>query len=71
MYDWSYPETIGRGKVVFDLIDLGSETIKLTLTNTTLEDWPQDLPEFKRSSAQDGWTYFINVRLKEYMDKQS
>jgi len=66
VYDWSYPETVGRGTVSFELETEGNAT-KLTLTNITVEDWPQDMPEFKRESAEEGWTYFINVRLKEYI----
>jgi len=70
VYDWSYPETVGRGTVSFDIEEHeGMST--LTLTNVTLEDWPQDMPEFKRESAEGGWHYFINQRLKEFITKKS
>jgi len=66
VYDWSYTGYQGRGLVSFELEGLGSET-KLTLTNTTTEDWQDDIPEFRRESAEGGWDYFINQRLKKYV----
>lgn len=70
VYDWSYPETVGRATVTFELSEQGDQT-KLVLTNVTLEDWPQDMPEFKRESAEGGWKYFINERLKEFIVKKN
>lgn len=66
VYDWSYTGYQGRGLVSFELEELGIET-KLTLTNTTTEDWQDDIPEFKRERAEAGWDYFINQRLKKYI----
>lgn len=62
VYDWSYEGYEGRGEVEFLIATHGDSSL-LTLTNTTREDWPQDIPEFKRESAEGGWQYFINQRL--------
>jgi hypothetical protein len=40
------------------------------LTVEVLEDFPDDIPEFRRESCIGGWNYFINHRLKEYLDKK-
>lgn len=69
VYDWSYPETVGRGKVIFDLETTGATTM-LTLTNITLEDWPQDLPEFKRESCEGGWNFLLKDRLNQFINSQ-
>jgi uncharacterized protein YndB with AHSA1/START domain len=67
-YEWRFEEYPGVGLVVFELTGEGSGT-KLTLTNYVIEDFPDEVPEFKRESCHGGWTYFINERLKEYLEK--
>ena len=64
-YDWSYREYSGRALVVFDLM-IDDDKCKLRLTNTVIEDFPSDIPEFKRASCQGGWNYFIRERLTAY-----
>jgi len=32
-----------------------------------LEDFPQDIPEFKRESGLAGWTYLILESLQKYL----
>jgi len=66
VYDWSYTGYQGRGLVTFELEEKEEKT-KLTLTNTTTEDWQDDIPEFKRESSEGGWDYFINQSLKKYI----
>ena len=66
-YSWQYANIPGEGHVVFDLTQMGSKT-KLKLTNTGLESFPQELPEFKRESGIKGWNYFIKQRLKAYLE---
>jgi hypothetical protein len=41
---------------------------KLRLTAQVLEDFPEDIPEFKRESGVEGWTYFIKKSLKEFLE---
>ena len=69
VYNWSYLEYRGEGIVLFELVknDKGS---LLTLTNKWLSEFPQDIPEFSRESCLGGWKYFINGRLKEYLDSK-
>ncbi|MBT8256328.1 MAG: SRPBCC domain-containing protein [Bacteroidia bacterium] len=64
-YEWTYKEYPGKGLVTFE-IQGEDEALTLRLTNTVREDFPQDIPEFKRKSCIDGWNYFIQQRLKEY-----
>ena len=40
----------------------------LRLTDQTLESFPDDIPEFTRESGIEGWTFFINKSLKEYLE---
>jgi len=61
-YHWSYPEYSGSAKVTFELNQQDHKTT-LTLTNTILNDFPQDIPEFKRESCIGGWNYFIKQQL--------
>ena len=68
VYLWKYEEYTGSTLVTFDLTKNNNQT-KLTVTNMVLEDFPQDIPEFKPESCLGGWEYFIKNRLKDYLNK--
>ncbi|MDQ7816039.1 MAG: SRPBCC domain-containing protein [Melioribacteraceae bacterium] len=67
-YEWTYEGYTGRSTTLFELFSQENST-KLILTVEVLEDFPDDIPEFKRESCIGGWNYFINNRLKEYLNK--
>ena len=67
VYDWSYKEYSGKGIVIFELEEKENDTL-LRLTNTGLDSVPNDIPEFTRDACIGGWKYFINGRLKTYLD---
>ena len=66
-YSWQYADYTGLGQVTFELTEVGRKTV-LKLTNTGLESFPQDIPEFKRESCIGGWNFFIKQRLKKYLE---
>ena len=66
-YDWRYEGYNGVSVVTFDLIEIEHQTT-LTVTATVIEDFADDIPEFKRESCLAGWNYFIKNRLKEYLN---
>jgi len=68
-YDWSYKKYKGRGLVTFELCNKNNQT-KLVLTNMVIEDFPDEIPEFKRESCVGGWKFFINQNLKDYIQKK-
>lgn len=65
-YNWKYLEYPGNGDVTFELLP-GQEHVKLCLDVHVIEDFPDDIPEFKRESCLLGWEYFIGQNLKEYL----
>jgi len=67
-YTWLFEEYEGKGLVEFKLSTENEKTI-LRLTNYVLEDFSDDVPEFTRESCLGGWTYFINEKLKDFMEK--
>ena len=67
-YSWEFEEYPGKSTSVFEIIKENNQT-KLRLTVEILEDFPDDIPEFKRESCIAGWEYFINNRLKEFLEK--
>ena len=69
-YDWSYKNLEGSGNVTFELFDIKGGC-QLTLTNTGLDSFPDDIPEFKRQSCLDGWNYFIKERLSNYLKSKN
>ena len=66
-YDWRFDGYPGESSAAFELFDNGKSTT-LRLTVTVREDFPEDIPEFKRESCIDGWKYFIQKRLKVYLE---
>ncbi len=66
-YEWQFEEHPGRATVSFELEPMEDKT-KLILTDTVLEDFSDDIPEFQRDSCVAGWEYFINNRLKNYLE---
>lgn len=67
-YNWKYEEYSGDGYVVFELFEKPEGTV-LRLTNIVTEDYPEDIPEFKRESCIGGWEYFLGQRLKAFLEK--
>lgn len=65
-YDWAHDGYPGKGHVAFEIISQGPVT-KLTLTMTIQEDFPDDIPEFRRESCIGGWNYFIKDRLAQFL----
>ena len=66
-YDWKFEGYSGESSTAFELFDKGKSTT-LRLTVTVHEDFPENIPEFKRESCIDGWKYFIRERLKKYLE---
>lgn len=67
-YQWSYEEYTGVGFVTFELLEKGTQTI-LHVINEGLDSFPQEIPEFSRSSCESGWIWFIKNSLKEFMER--
>lgn len=68
VYSWQYKDYPGLAYVSFDLINQNDKTL-LKLTNTVIETFPDEVPEFRRESCIGGWEYFIKKRLKDYLEK--
>lgn len=64
---WRFKDIPGDGAVTWELAERGAGS-SLRLTNTGLETFPQDDPLFTRESCEGGWRYFINERLKPFLD---
>ena len=66
-YNWKYAEYDGDSLVHFELQPKdGGTSIQLSLE--ILEDFPQNVPEFKLESGRAGWNYFIGDQLPKYLD---
>lgn len=66
---WKFGGYTGESLVTFELSKENNLT-KLKLTEFGIETFPQDNPDFTRKSRIEGWTYFINKRLKEFLEKE-
>lgn len=68
-YNWTYEEYLGDGFVEFEIFEK-KEGTQLRLTNIVTEDYPSDVPEFKRESCIGGWEYFLGESLKAFLEKE-
>ena len=66
-YSWTFSEYEGYGKVTF-VIQETEEGSSITVINEGLETFPQDIPEFKPESCRGGWEYFVQGRLRIFLD---
>ena len=66
-YTWRYHGHEGNSHVTFELFAEGEKT-KLKLTHEGLESFPQNMPDFARTSFEKGWTYIITKSLKNYLE---
>ncbi len=67
-YSWEFEKYRGKSTAAFEISKENNKT-KLRLTVEVLKDFPDDIPEFKRESCIAGWEYFLNGRLKEFLEK--
>ena len=68
-YNWKYEDYPGDSLVTFEIFDR-TKGSKLILTHKTIENFPQDIEEFKRESCIEGWHWFIKKNLKQYLLEQ-
>jgi uncharacterized protein YndB with AHSA1/START domain len=67
VYNWRYGGHPGDSFVTWELSDEGEGT-KLTVTHDGTHTFPRDDPAFTRESGQNGWEYFIQQRLKAFVE---
>ena len=67
VYNWTYDGYEGDSRVEFEVFEACHGT-RLFVRAIVTEDFPDDIPEFRRESCQAGWEYFIKDRLKAYLD---
>ena len=66
---WRFQGYPGHGMVTFELEQQGGHA-RLTLTNEVLEDFPDDIPEFRRESCLAGWQFLLGQSLRDYLDRK-
>jgi len=67
VYSWKYEGYEGESYVSFEtFITEGGSSLRVS--HIVTNGFPQSIPEFTRESCQGGWEYFINNRLKNFID---
>lgn len=65
---WEYGGYDGVCTIDF-LLEPNHGKTRLTVTATVLEDFDDQIPEFKRESCVGGWQYFIQESLAKYLSR--
>ena len=66
-YSWRYEAYTGSALVSFEIKDRIDFTEILFRCNVT-ENFEENIPEFQRESALEGWNYFIKKSLQRFLD---
>lgn len=66
-HGWHYRGVVGDGSVTWEIAP-DPDGALVTLTCRGIETFPADDPMFTREACEDGWRYFVNERLKAYLD---
>ena len=67
-YQWRYLGRSGDSAATWDLT-VGENATLLHFSHEVLEPFPADDPNFSREAAVTGWDYFINDRLKDFLER--
>ena len=68
-YTWRYEGYTGDSLVTFELFSEGNKT-RVKLTHAGLETFPADKdPGLAKKNFEQGWTSFLDVQLKKYLEK--
>lgn len=70
VYSWNFKGIPGSAFVTFE-VSGDEKSSRLTVSTRVVEDFPDDIPEFASESCRAGWNYFINERLKNYLDEKA
>ncbi len=65
-YKWNYEGFPGQAMVEF-AVRPSEDECTLRVTCTVLEDFPDDIPEFRRESCVEGWMYLLQQSLPNYL----
>ncbi|RMF38833.1 MAG: SRPBCC domain-containing protein [Planctomycetota bacterium] len=65
---WNYEGYPGDATVEFTL-QPSDQGCTLRVNCTVLEDFPDDIPEFRRESCVDGWTYLLQQSLPDFLSE--
>lgn len=67
-YNWKYRNYEGDAYVLFELFPQNDGTM-LRVSLRVTEDFPDNIPEFRKESCLSGWQYFICERLKAFLSE--
>lgn len=67
VYSWAFEGYAGRADSIWELSEQDGGT-RLRLTFPVHEDFPDGVPELTREACLGGWRYFVNERLKDYLE---
>lgn len=66
-YTWRYKDYPGNSRVTWEIFPEGDKT-RLRLTHEGLDTFPQDNPDFAKTSFQAGWNDIVGKLLKEFVE---
>ena len=65
-YSWHYKEYPGKANVTFELSEADKGT-DVRVVVDVLEDFDDEIPEFRRDSCVAGWNYFMVEQLPDFL----
>lgn len=69
-HSWTYPGYDGETLVSWELIKISDELTQINFSHEFIKAFPDDVEELKLENFQEGWTYIINIGLKEFLENE-
>ena len=67
-HSWTYPGYAGETLVTWELIKVSDELTQVNFCHEFLVPFPEEVDELRQENFQEGWTYIINIGLKEFLE---
>lgn len=69
-HSWTYPGYAGETLVSWELIRISDEITQINFCHEFIEPFSEEVDELKQENFQEGWTYIINIGLKEFLESE-
>ncbi len=66
-YSWRYDNYPGNSMVTWELFEKEDQTL-VRITHTGIETFAEAGKDFAKNNFNEGWSYFLNTALKEYLE---
>lgn len=69
-HSWTYPGYDGETLVSWELIHISEDITQIKFRHEFIKPFSDEIEELRQENFQEGWTYIINIGLKEFLENE-